>query len=361
MTQAPRITYVAKTVKTSSIRRFKQQPREFFDPVEIAARAQSMAAAGQQMPVTVERITGDPKHEYELIDGESRWLSAKKAGIEEMSVLVRSTPFASVTEKHRASLIANFNRSEHTPMEISNALQVQVRAGVLQGELALELGKQPMWVSKYLSLQGLHPNIQRLLDPRVSKKARIAPATAFALAQIPKAQQLEVLETARRSDGKISMDRVKRIIAGRNDIRRTTRKESPARRKAMLENALRALGTGMDKLRRATPEEAKALFAELRKAGEVDGLESVEQMLAMLFNSTGSLTSGIGWSFPDMPVLKKNATDEEIVDHEERLRNYWLAKAGPGNPDRMLLSVAYPPRPMHWTNHKPPAWRKGMR
>jgi ParB family transcriptional regulator, chromosome partitioning protein len=123
------VTYTVRQIPIERIRAFAAQPRKWFDREEIHARAESMKLLGQQDPVTVEPVTGDPDHDYELINGESRMRSAIEAGMPTLWAAVRSVPFPSKVDKHLASLVANFNRSDHTPMEISDALHLQVTEG----------------------------------------------------------------------------------------------------------------------------------------------------------------------------------------------------------------------------------------
>jgi ParB/RepB/Spo0J family partition protein len=204
------VTYTVLQIPIERIRAFASQPRKWFDPEELLARAESMKALGQQDPVTVERIAGDPDHDYELINGESRLRSAQMAGIKTLWAAVRSVPFASKVEKHLASLVANFNRSDHTPMEISNALQVQVtEGGKSQRDISRALGMSEMWVSRYISLQNLHPEIQALMHPARSKAERLALASAFELARLPIDQQLKIFAAARCPDGTVNLQRRK--------------------------------------------------------------------------------------------------------------------------------------------------------
>jgi ParB family transcriptional regulator, chromosome partitioning protein len=204
------VTYAVRQIKIERIRAFAFQPRKWFDAEEISARAQSMKALGQQDPVTVEPAFGDPEHDFELINGESRLRSAREAGIKTLWAAVRSVPFPSRVEKHLASLVANFNRSDHTPMEISDALHVQVtEGGKNQADISRALGKNPMWVGHYLSLQKLHPKLQALMHPSRPRAERLAPATAFELARLPVDRQLEILNSSRGADGKVTVVRVK--------------------------------------------------------------------------------------------------------------------------------------------------------
>lgn len=204
-----RVTYDVRLIPIDRIRAFAFQPRKYFDPKELKARAESMKALGQQDPVTVEPVTGDKEHDYELINGESRLRSARQAGIAELWAAVRSAPFPSRVQKHLASLVANFNRSDHTPMEICDALHVQLTEGRLRkADISRAIGKPHEWVRRYLSLRDLHPDIQALLHPEVPKARRISPSTAFELALLPVARQLSILEQCRGPDGKVTLQRV---------------------------------------------------------------------------------------------------------------------------------------------------------
>ncbi|MFM2330967.1 MAG: hypothetical protein RLZZ26_474, partial [Candidatus Parcubacteria bacterium] len=232
------VTYVVEMVRINRIRRFVMQPRTYFDPDEITARAGSMKAVGQQAAIVVERVCGDPTHDFEIIDGESRWLSAREAGIEEVLCIIRSVPYASPVEKHLASLVANCNRSQHTPMDFSNALQLQVREGMSQAELARATGEQPMRISLYLSLQDLHPDIQPLLEPTTPKKGRLSPAVGFSLARVPRDKQLEALALTRRPDGRVVKSKVDAVVATMLGHKKSRIRIGRAKRRASIEHAL---------------------------------------------------------------------------------------------------------------------------
>ena len=57
------------------IRPFKGQPRKYFDREELENLADSIAEIGQQTPVWVRILEDDPVYEYELIDGERRYIA----------------------------------------------------------------------------------------------------------------------------------------------------------------------------------------------------------------------------------------------------------------------------------------------
>jgi len=214
------ITYAVKQLRIDQIRAFNFQPRKWFDEAEIRARAQSIKTVGQQAPVTVEPLAGDPDHDYELIDGESRLRSAKEAGLKTLWAAVRSVPFGSKVEKHLAALVANFNRSEHTPMEISDALVVQTtQGGLTRDQVAKALGRTESWVCFYLSLQKLIPEIQALMHPALPRKKRLAAHVAFEIARMTTEDQKQLLRYSSDRNGEMVLLRrkVRDMVKNRQD------------------------------------------------------------------------------------------------------------------------------------------------
>jgi len=337
--EAP-VTYAVMQIPVGRIRAFAFQPRKWFDPEEIRARAASMRAIGQQDPVTVEPVHGDADYDFELINGESRLRSAREAGLSTLWAAVRSRPFPSRIEKHLAALVANFNRSDHTPMEISDALHVQAtEGGRSQEQIACAIGKPPLWVSKYLSLQRLHPEIQALLHPTVPKDRRLLPATGFELAKIPLDRQLEVMRTARGADGRVTLLRVK--IEAERTPGKKTRKLSPSKRREAIENTVRAIRLDLSKLQSFVGADAGDIARLLRGNGVLEeGIDALQSVRAHIRRQEQ------GGGAPRMLDVERMTEDERAIYNEE-WRNYWLGVPRAGLPmvrgrEMLLLEVAYP-------------------
>lgn len=340
------VTYRVLQIPLERIRAFSFQPRKWFDPDEIYARAESMKAIGQQDPVTVEPVFGDADYDFELINGESRLRSARAAGLKTLWAAVRSVPFGSRVEKHLSSLVANFNRSDHTPMEISDALHVQMtEGGRSQTDIARALGKQQMWVSQYLSLQQLHPDVQALLHPTVHKSERLAPGIGFELAKIPQDRQLDVLNRARGADGRVTLLRVK--IEGVSEPGRRTRKLAPSKRREMVANTVRAIRLDLDRLRSVAGSEITDLVQLL---GDDEGARVLEEGIDALQSVKSSVRRAQLRAGPAAPKLLDTElmAQHERSEYVEQWRRYWL---GPQYSERLpvhhgrellLLEVAYP-------------------
>lgn len=244
-------------IPLAKIRPYAGQPRTYFDPDVIAGTASSIKENGQTTPVIVEVINGDPIHDYELIDGETRYRSALEAGESEVAAIIRPFGlFKSDDEKHLVSFTSNYNRTELTPMDLSNALRRQVDSGRTQSELAVLLGMNQMTVSNYLQLQKLHQELQARLHPKMPRDQHIAPNTGFLLAKVPLRRQLEVAKKASDSRGHITTASVEfaiRKMGIQVDVRK--REPNPTHRRRKIESAIHVLDHSVTNLRNAKAED----------------------------------------------------------------------------------------------------------
>ena len=103
VTDDPDATF--QTVAVSSIHANKYQPREHFDEETLDALTNSVRELGVLQPLLV-RKDGDG---YELIAGERRWRAAKRAGLQDVPVIVRSADDTSSLEQ---ALVENLHRQD---------------------------------------------------------------------------------------------------------------------------------------------------------------------------------------------------------------------------------------------------------
>lgn len=96
------------------VRKMKGQPREFFDPEALARMREGVTNVGQIYDAIVRPVKNDKAHDYELIDGESRWKTRLASG-GKLRVFVVDVDDDEV--QFVIAVIANSNRSEHTPYE----------------------------------------------------------------------------------------------------------------------------------------------------------------------------------------------------------------------------------------------------
>jgi ParB/RepB/Spo0J family partition protein len=214
------------TLNPQKIRPMPDQPRKFFDPERLAALSESLRSYGQIMPGFVRSVPEDADGcDHELLDGERRWRASLMADITYRALRIEIDDEAA---RYVISIIANFNRAEHTTMEISDSIKVMMEElKMTQAEIGEALGMHPVHISRYYGLQRLVQGVRDLLDPNMvkDKKKRLTRSAAFELAllaphaQLPKAEALlkgEISMTDLRHHAQTSDDRIstagKRLI-----------------------------------------------------------------------------------------------------------------------------------------------------
>lgn len=175
------------SVPVSEVEPFPGQPRKEFDQEKLESLAQSIKSKGLIQPIIVkEGLRG-----YMIIDGERRWRAHKIAGLTEIDVVVNNN--VGIEDHHLVSLIANFNREGHSPMETSNALAKERRGGKSVEELADAIGKSAAYIYQHLALQNLHPQLKELVGSE-NKKNVLRLQIAIELSKVEKGMQLSVYE-----------------------------------------------------------------------------------------------------------------------------------------------------------------------
>ncbi len=135
-----------------------EQPRILFSKSDIRTLGESIRSKG-----LLERIVVRPLLDgtFMLVSGERRWRAAKLIGLKEIPATIRDV---SDEDLHLIAFMHNIGRRAHTHFEIFRALVKEIDAGRTQQELAQALGKSQAWVSQYLSLRNLAPELQELIE-----------------------------------------------------------------------------------------------------------------------------------------------------------------------------------------------------
>jgi len=142
----------------SSISANRRQPRTAFDEEALAALTASVRELGVLQPVLV-RATGPG--DYELVAGERRWRAAKRAGLQVIPALVRTTDDAASLEQ---ALVENLQREDLNPMDEGAAYQQLIEDFHLtHDEVAARMGKSRTTITNTLRLFQLPPSVQRLV------------------------------------------------------------------------------------------------------------------------------------------------------------------------------------------------------
>jgi ParB family transcriptional regulator, chromosome partitioning protein len=135
------------------------QPREQFDAAALDALAGSIGSVGLLQPLIVRPIAGD---RYQLVAGERRWRAARKAGIDRVPAVIRSSP---EDERLQAALIENMVREDLNPVEEARACAALVDdLGISKEELARRVGRSRAAISNLIRLLDLPDPVLRLLE-----------------------------------------------------------------------------------------------------------------------------------------------------------------------------------------------------
>lgn len=193
------------------------QPRQHFDEDSLAALTASIREVGVLQPVLVRRVEGD---RYELIAGERRWRSAKRAGLLAIPAVVRETDDLSSLEQ---ALVENLHRQDLNPLEEAAAYQQLLDDfGLTHEQLSRRVGKSRAAISNTLRLFQLPPTVQKLVG-----EGQLSAGHARALLGTPDRAFQEAL--ARRIvTEQLSVRAVEEAIRARNELGGANTASDPA-------------------------------------------------------------------------------------------------------------------------------------
>jgi ParB family chromosome partitioning protein len=183
------------------------QPRRHFDEESLAALTASVRELGILQPILVRRLTDD---RYELIAGERRWRSARRAGLSTIPAVVRdSTELASLEQ----ALVENLHRADLNPLEEAAAYQQLIEDfGLTHERLSTRVGRSRAAITNTLRLFQLPPPVQKLVG-----EGQLSAGHARALLATPDRAFQEAL--ARRAvNDQLSVRAVEEAVRIRNEL-----------------------------------------------------------------------------------------------------------------------------------------------
>jgi ParB family chromosome partitioning protein len=156
---APAVPAPVQTLPVGQLKPNRFQPRTHFDEDAIEELAASIRAQGVVQPLVV---SPDEDGTYFIIAGERRWRASRRAGLEQVPVVVR--PVADDRELLELALVENLQRSDLNALEEAEAyLALQEKFGLSQEEVATRVGKARTTVTNSLRLLRLPEEVQELL------------------------------------------------------------------------------------------------------------------------------------------------------------------------------------------------------
>jgi ParB family transcriptional regulator, chromosome partitioning protein len=152
------------------------QPRTQFDEESIEELAASIRIQGVVQPLVV---SPDADGLYTIIAGERRWRASRRAGLEQVPVVVRQV--ADDRELLELALVENLQRSDLNPLEEAEAyLALQEKFGLSQEDIAARVGKARTTVTNALRLLRLPDEVQELM-----REGRLSAGQARPLLGLP--------------------------------------------------------------------------------------------------------------------------------------------------------------------------------
>jgi ParB family chromosome partitioning protein len=136
------------------IRPNRYQPRMQFSEDELNGMARSIKEQGIIQPLLVRKDDNG----YELVTGERRLRAAKKAGLDQVPVIVKTITDTDLLEM---SIVENVQREDLNPMEEAEAYyQLIVKFDLTQDQVATRVGKSRSAVANFLRLRQLSEQIK---------------------------------------------------------------------------------------------------------------------------------------------------------------------------------------------------------
>lgn len=174
-----------KEILISEIRPFAGQPRFWFDEESLNLLSQSLSG-GQTSTIVVMEIK-DANYKYELVDGERRWRSAKKAGLKKLMAIVLKN--ISEDEQFLRSAMANFGGESHCELEeIELIRRLRLKHKLTAKQISVFLVKPITWVTQRSPLLSLSPEVLDMMHPR-HKDKRLLLSHGRALSHIKDKEQ----------------------------------------------------------------------------------------------------------------------------------------------------------------------------
>lgn len=146
-----------QTLPITSIIPNPNQPRTHFNETELRELSESIEKHGVLQPLLV-RHKGD---HYEIIAGERRYQASKRAGLDEVPVIIRDVDDQDMLA---LALIENLQRSDLNPIEEARGYRQLIKtSGMTQEALAKAVSKSRSAITNSLRLLDLPEQVQQML------------------------------------------------------------------------------------------------------------------------------------------------------------------------------------------------------
>jgi ParB/RepB/Spo0J family partition protein len=263
---SPQVVEVGRVleVPTELVKPLEGQPRTYFDDAEFKGLRTSIEDVGQLTTVSAVSL---PDGTFRISDGERRWRACAPLGKTLRIEVVPELP-SHVDEVER-SMVANFNRAEHTHVEKARTFRYLRDHGRTIADIARKVGVTPTTIYNYLLLlEKLAPEVIDLMDPAVQggTKNLLGMTAAIALTPFYEGHREEQVKLARHIvSRKLKLQQASRLIATRaNELGIRTgrgRERKGSDYLQILNRLLERLEVSLEYFKRLSDEEFDGLFS----------------------------------------------------------------------------------------------------
>ena len=150
-------------ISISDLVRNKFQPRKIFDEESLQDLTNSIKERGIIQPIIV-RKSRDHNSKYEIIAGERRWLSAQKAGLHEVPVVIADVDDLKSLE---FAIVENVQRNDLNTVEEARGYQRLIEEfSYDQEKVAQFIGKSRSHIANFLRLLSLPEAVLKLIEKK---------------------------------------------------------------------------------------------------------------------------------------------------------------------------------------------------
>ena len=208
------------------------QPRTRFREEALDELARSIQSSGIIQPLVV-RTLGK---RFQLIAGERRWRAAQRAGLQQVSAIVRNVTDALALEM---TLVENIQREDLNAIEAARAFErLMDEFQLTQETVAERTGKDRTTVANSIRLLKLEPTIQDWIE-----EGKLSAGHGRALLAVPDSQ-LRMRYAQRAARGGLTVRQIERLASRRSrGAAAATEVHADANIRAALEDLQRQLGT----------------------------------------------------------------------------------------------------------------------
>ena len=141
----------------------KFQPRKTFDEESLQDLTNSIKERGIIQPIIVRKSSNDSS-KYEIIAGERRWLSAQKAGLHEVPVVITDVDDLKSLE---FAIVENVQRNDLNAIEEARGYQRLITEfSYDQEKVGQFIGKSRSHITNFLRLLGLPEEVLKLIETK---------------------------------------------------------------------------------------------------------------------------------------------------------------------------------------------------